>query len=114
MSFVDPLKNPDTDIRSLGDKIRERIGVHLKRRLKTDILDDLPQKHIHVEDCQQEMPRIQAERYQAALQTTQDSESSGPQQRNRILQVLQQLRDISDHPLLADSQWENLPIAEIN
>ncbi len=111
--FCRPLKNPDTDIRSLGDKIRERIGVHLKRRLKTDILDDLPEKHTHVEDCQQEMPPIQAERYQAALQSTQDSESSGPQQRKRILQVLQQLRDISDHPLLADSQWESLPIAEL-
>lgn len=111
--FCRPLKNPDTDIRSLGDKIRKRIGVHLKRRLKTDILDDLPEKHIHVEDCQQEMPPIQAERYQAALQTTQDSESSGPQQRNRILQVLHQLRDISDHPLLADSQWQDLPVAEL-
>ena len=111
--FCRPLKNPDTDIRSLGDKIRKRIGVHLKRRLKTDILDDLPEKHIHVEDCQQEMPPIQAERYQAALQTTQDSESSGPQQRNHILQVLHQLRDISDHPLLADSQWQDLPVAEL-
>ena len=111
--FCRPLKNPDTDIRVLGDRIRKRIGVHLKRRLKTEILDDLPEKHIHVEDCQQEMPPIQAERYQAALQATQDSESSGPQQRNRILQVLHQLRDISDHPLLADSQWEDSPIAEL-
>ena len=111
--FCRPLKNPDTDIRSLGDKIRERIGVHLKRRLKTDILDDLPEKYIHVEDCQQEMPPIQSERYQAALQSTQDGESSGPQQRKRILQILQQLRDISDHPLLADSQWEDLSIVEI-
>ncbi len=111
--FCQPLKNPDTDIRSLGDKIRERIGVHLKRRLKTDILDDLPEKHIHAEDCQQEMPPIQAERYQAALQSTQGSESSGPQQRNRILQALHQLRDISDHPLLSDSQWESLPIVEL-
>ena len=111
--FCRPLKNLDTDIRTLGDKIRERIGVHLKRRLKTDILDDLPEKHIHVEDCQQEMPPIQAGRYQAALQSTQDSESSGPQQRNRILQVLHQLRDISDHPLLADSQWKESPTAEL-
>ena len=111
--FCQPLKNPDIDIRSLGDKIRKRIGVHLKRRLKTDILDDLPEKHIHVENCQQEMPPIQAERYQASLQSTQDSESSGPQQRNRILQVLHQLRDISDHPLLADSQWEDSPTAKL-
>ena len=111
--FCRPLKNPETDIRVLGDRIRERIGVHLKRRLKTDILDDLPEKYIHVEGCQQEMPPMQAERYQAALQSTQDSESSGPQQRKRILQVLQQLRDISDHPLLADSQWEDLSIVKI-
>ena len=111
--FCRSLKNPETDIRVLGDRIRERIGVHLKRRLKTDILDDLPEKHIHDEDCQQEMPPIQAERYQAALQSTQNSGSEGPQQRNQILQILHQLRDISDHPLLAGSQWEDLPIAEL-
>ena len=111
--FCRPLKNPETDIRLLGDRIRERIGVHLKRRLKTDILDDLPEKHIHDEDCQQEMPPIQAERYQAALQSTQDSGSAEPQQRNQILQVLHQLRDISDHPLLTDSQWEQLSTIEL-
>ena len=111
--FCRPLTNPETNIRELGDRIRERIGVHLKRRLKTDILSDLPQKHIHVENCQQEMPPTQAERYQAALQSTQDSGSAGPQQRNQVLQVLHQLRDISDHPLLTDSQWEHLPIAEL-
>ncbi|RKU21199.1 helicase SNF2 [Candidatus Poribacteria bacterium] len=111
--FCRPLKNPETDIRALGDRIRERIGVYLKRRLKTDILDDLPERYIHDADCQQNMPSIQAERYQAALQSTKDSESDGPQQRNQILQVLHQLRDISDHPLLADSQWEGLPVAEL-
>ena len=111
--FCRPLKNPETDIRALGDRIRERIGVYLKRRLKTGILDDLPEKHIHDEDCRQDMPPIQVERYQAALQSTQDSGSAGPQQRNQILQVLHQLRDISDHPLLADSQWEDLPVAEL-
>ena len=42
--FCRPLKHPDTDIRALGDQIRQRIGVHFKRRLKTDILKDLPEK----------------------------------------------------------------------
>ena len=111
--FCRPLKNPETDIRALGDRIRERIGVHLKRRLKTDILNDLPEKHIHAEGCQQDMPSIQAERYQAAFQSTRDSGLDGPQQRNQILQVLHQLRDISDHPLLADSQWEQLPTTQL-
>ena len=111
--FCRPLKNPETNIRVLGNQIRERIGVHLKRRLKTDILDDLPEKHIHAEDCQQDMPPIQTERYQVVLQSTRDSGSEGPQQRNQILQVLHQLRDISDHPLLADSQWEQMPITEL-
>lgn len=111
--FCRPLKNPETDIRVLGDRIRDRIGIYLKRRLKTDILRDLPEKHTHVEDYQQDMPPVQAERYQATLQLTQNSELGGPQRRNRILQVLHQLRDISDHPLLADSQWENLSITEL-
>ncbi len=111
--FCRPLENPETDIRALGEQIRKRIGVHLKRRLKTEILDDLPEKHIHVENCQQEMPPIQAARYQAALQSTKDSGATGPQQRNRILQVLHQLRDISDHPLLSDSKGEESPISEL-
>ena len=111
--FCRPLKNPETDIRILGDRIRDRIGIYLKRRLKIDILDNLPEKHIHVKDCRQEMPPIQEERYQAVLQSTQDSRSGGPQQRNQILQVLHQLRDISDHPLLADSQWDDIPIVEL-
>ena len=111
--FCRPLEDLETDIRVLGEQIRKRIGVHLKRRLKTEILDDLPEKHIHVEDCQEEMPSTQAKRYQSALQTTKDSGATGPQQRNRILQVLHQLRDISDHPLLSNSQWEQLAIPEL-
>ena len=107
--FCRPLENAETDIRELGKQIRERIGVHFKRRLKTDILDNLPEKHIHVAECQQEMPPKQVERYHAALQSIRDSESTGAQPRNRILQVLHQLRDISDHPLLADSEWQQLP-----
>ena len=111
--FCRPLKNPETDVRVLGDKVRERIGVYLKRRLKTDILEDLPEKQIHVEDCQQQMPLAQIEHYQAALQSTQESKSAGPQQGNQVLQLLHQLRDISDHPLLAGSEWKDLPIEEL-
>ena len=111
--FCRPLKHPDTDIRALGDQIRQRIGVHFKRRLKTDILKDLPEKHIHVEECQLKMPSIQADRYVATLQSVHESESAGPESRNDILRVLHQLRDISDHPLLADSQWEEVPTPDL-
>ena len=111
--FCRPLKRQDTDIRGLGNQIRERIGVHFKRRLKADILHDLPEKHIHVEECQKEMPSKQAERYSAALQSAQESESTGPQSRHHRLRVLHQLRDISDHPLLADSQWEHVSTPEL-
>ncbi len=109
-NFCLPLENPETDIRALGKQVRERIGIHLKRRLKSDILNELPEKHIHVEECQESMPSEQVTRYQAALQATQESESSEVQSRNRILQMLHQLRDISDHPLLTDSQWDQVPI----
>ena len=111
--FCRPLKHPDTNIRALGDQIRERIGVHFKRRLKTDILKDLPEKHIHVQECQLEMPSIQADRYLATLQSVHESESTGPESPNSILRVLHQLRDISDHPLLADSQWEEVPTPDL-
>ncbi len=111
--FCRPLRNPETDIRALGDKIRDRIGVHFKRRLKTDILQDLPAKHTHVEQCQQRMPPKQVDRYLAALQSMRESESAEAQSRNSILKVLHQLRDISDHPLLADSQWEDVATPDL-
>ena len=88
--FCRPLKHPDTDIRALGDEIRERIGVHFKRRLKADILRDLPKKHMHVEECQKEMPSNQADRYVATLQSVHESESAGPESPNSILKVLHQ------------------------
>lgn len=112
-NFCRPLKRQDTDIRELGNQIRERIGVHLKRRLKSDILHDLPKKHIHAEECQKEMPSIQAERYLAALKSAQESEITGPQSRHQVFRVLHQIRDISDHPLISDSQWEQVPILEL-
>ena len=60
------------------------------------------------------MPTIQAERYQAAASIPQEKvRKQQPQQKNRILQVLHQLRDISDHPLLCDSQWEQFPTSEL-
>ena len=109
--FCRSLRDSDTDIRALGDEIRDRIGVHFKRRLKTDILQDLPEKLVH--ECQQEMPSNQANRYLDALQSVHESESEGPQTPNRILRVLHQLRDISDHPLLADSEWEHVSTPEL-
>ncbi len=111
--YCHPLGDPETDIRALGEQIRKRIGVHLKRRLKTEILNDLPEKHIHIENCQHQMPQAQVERYRAAVQSTKNSGTTGPQGRNRILQVLHQLCDISDHPLLSDSQWEQSPVPEL-
>lgn len=111
--FCLPLEKPETDIRALGEQVRGRIGIHLKRRLKSDILDDLPEKHIHVEECQEMMPSEQVTRYQAAIQSSQEPELTEQRSRNQILQVLHQLRDISDHPLLADSQWELVPISTL-
>lgn len=112
--FCKPLEYPDTDVRALGEEIRKRIGVHFKRRLKTDILDDLPPKTIHgEEDCQQEMPPQQKARYQDALRLVQEDDSSEPQSRDRVLQTIHRLRDICDHPLLADSQWEQFPTPEL-
>ena len=107
--FCRPLRDPDTDIRALGDEVRDRIGVYFKRRLKIEILKGLPEKHIHIDECRQEMPSNQANRYLAALHSVHESESGGPESRSSILKVLHQLREISDHPLLADSQWEEIP-----
>lgn len=111
--FQNPLRLPETDVRELGERVRQRIGVHIKRRLKEEILEGLPEKHIHIENYKREMPNVQLQRYAEELHSVQTFEGEGIQRRNRILQAIWAMRDISDHPLLPDKQLDAIPIPEL-
>lgn len=112
--FQTPLKDEESDIKKLGEKARDKIGVLFKRRLKTDILKDLPEKHIHIDDCRRQMPEEQINRYIESIQDIRkDAGLSGVEYRNYILRVLNQIKDICDHPLLIDSQFSQIPVDKI-
>jgi SNF2 family DNA or RNA helicase len=88
------LKNESTDLRALGDDIRGRLGIYLKRRTKSQILTDLPSKTAVF--IPQEMPSIQEKQYDEELEHYRKNKGS----LNQILTTISKLRMISDHPYL--------------
>lgn len=100
--FQNSLKKQDTDIKLLGESLRKKIGISLKRRMKKDILTGLPSKNII--PIQKIMPEIQLKKYkeQIAEKPYQDSIKNG----SSMLRLIQLLRDISDHPFLPDKELD--------
>lgn len=94
------LKNESVDLMALGQEIRGQLGVYIKRRIKSDILKDLPDKKAL--KMSREMPTIQAETYQNEL----DRYALNKGVNNQILITIQNLRLISDHPFLIDKEEE--------
>ena len=94
--YQSPLKNTQTDLQDLGRRLREEIGVFIKRRLKTDIADDLPKKII--KNYGDPMPDRQKSRYLEVI----DNYRLGREE--HMLVVLQNLKLISDHPYLIDQE----------
>ena len=97
--YQSPLQNRVTDTGEIGKKIREKIGIYLKRRLKKDILNDLPEKHINSE--QTPMPESQLQRYMEEVKAIQETSTVNAKvQKACILQSIRALKNISDHPFL--------------
>jgi SNF2 family DNA or RNA helicase len=105
--YQSPLKSTNTDLQDLGRRLREEIGVFIKRRLKTDIAADLPKKII--KSYGDPMPEKQKSRYLEVI----DSYRLGTEE--HMLVVLQNLKLISDHPYLIDQEIDQHdPIELIN
>ncbi|MBR6123567.1 restriction endonuclease [Candidatus Saccharibacteria bacterium] len=94
-----PLRNPQTDIQQLGEKLHGELGGYFLRRLKCDVAKELPSKHIEPKECK--MPQEQLERYLLAI------EMDGCPAPGDALRRLQELRRISDHPYLDERCWED-------
>lgn len=101
-NYQKPLSNEDTDIHLLGEQLRSQIGVFIKRRLKQDVVKDLPKKNQKV-ICRV-MPEIQANRYADEIELARSKQMEGVEKRNQILKSLWAIKDISDHPFLVDNQ----------
>ncbi len=103
--YQKPLNDEATDIKALTEKLRNNIGVFIKRRLKTDVAKDLPTKHDGENSrLKKIMPIKQLVRYKQEIEMANNSELEGVDKRNQKLKSLWAIRDISDHPALLDSQ----------
>ena len=103
-----------------GEEVRRRIGVYLKRRLKSERLDEFPQK-FRSDDLEQRdrferfglaraMPSVQAGAYRAVYD---DAQRQGPMAQGMMLRRIYELKRISDHPRsLKESSDECLPADE--
>ena len=121
--FQNPLLEEETDIKELGEKLREKIGVFIKRRLKKDVAKDLPNKYesnnknherrFQLMNLKRQMPPTQLERYKVEIEQAKNVTVTGADRRNQILKSLWAIRDISDHPFLVDSQISNFKTEEL-
>jgi len=103
--YQKPLGDEVTDIKALTEQLRNKIGVFIKRRLKSDVAKDLPTKHENANSrIKKVMPAIQLDRYKQEIEMANDSDLEGVEKRNQKLKSLWAVRDISDHPFLLECQ----------
>ena len=100
--FQFPLRSENANVKELGENLRKRIGVSIKRRLKKDALKDLPRKFS--KSITMPMPKEQIERYKIEIEKAKSQVLEGVDRRNQILKSLWAIRDISDHPYLVDNK----------
>ncbi|MBI4706735.1 MAG: restriction endonuclease [Candidatus Omnitrophica bacterium] len=95
-------------MKEFGEKLRNKIGIFIKRRLKQDVAKDLPEKFDNEHSkIKKQMPIVQLERYKVEIEQAKNSDLSVPDRRNQILKSLWAIRDISDHPYLVDNNINN-------
>lgn len=103
--YQKPLSDENTDIKALTERLRNNIGVFIKRRLKSDVAKDLPKKYDNENSrIKSTMPPTQLNRYLQEIELANDTNLDGVDARNQKLKSLWAVRDISDHPYLLESQ----------
>lgn len=112
--YQKPLSDENIDIKALTEQLRNSIGVFIKRRLKSDVAKDLPNKHDNANSrIKKVMPSIQLDRYKQEIEIANDTSLIGVDGRNQKLKSLWAVRDISDHPFLLESQILNFSSDEL-
>jgi SNF2 family DNA or RNA helicase/HJR/Mrr/RecB family endonuclease len=121
--FQSPLKEEGTDAKELSERLRNKIGIFIKRRLKKDVAKDLPNKYesnnekdadkFQFMNIKKPMPLAQLERYKIEIERARNTELEGAERRNQILKSIWAIRDISDHPFLVDNQIDTYSTEEL-
>lgn len=102
--------SPD-EITRKGNELRKQVGVYFKRRIKSDVLRDLPALYSSEADENKDefeglqlkrvMPEAQLQAYsEAVAEVKQSEEDSVPARKGAMLQYIHKIRRISDHPWL--------------
>lgn len=102
--YQNPLRNSDTDLTALGNEIHNILGSYFIRRMKFDVAKDLPHK-IEIKEGAT-MSSIQELFYKNAV-----SQYSGG--RGAMLQIIHDIREISEHPYLHDNTSRIRKIQEL-
>jgi SNF2 family DNA or RNA helicase/HJR/Mrr/RecB family endonuclease len=111
--YQTPLSDENTDVKQLTERLRNNIGIFIKRRYKTDVID-LPKKHDDKDSrIKKVMPFYQLERYKQEIEMANDNELEGVEKRNQVLKSLWAIRDISDHPDLVGNRISEIPTEEL-
>ena len=108
--YQSPLKNQDIDLVQLGNSVRKEMGNYFLRRLKSDVAKDLPQKYI--KKIPTLMPDVQRQRYDDIITSVKEKRENSSKDSHYMLQCIQQLREVSDHPFL-NEDWSEKSIEEI-
>jgi superfamily II DNA or RNA helicase len=112
-TYQHPLRDAMVDQKALCEQVRQRIGCYMLRRLKNDVVRDLPQKH-EEPPTRTKMPQVQLKRYKAEIAAAkEDNIKNGSVNRNSVLKSLQCLRDISDHPYLVEGNIVDFTTQEL-
>ena len=112
--YQKPLRDGNINIKTLTEQLRNNIGVFIKRRLKSDVAKDLPDKYDNSDSrIRKEMPLIQLNRYKQEIKMANNPALAGINKRNQKLKSIWAIRDISDHPYLMESQILNFTSEEL-
>lgn len=109
--YQHPLRDEETDVERLGNQLRGELGVYIKRRLKSDVIGELPEKEVHRH--RRPMPEAQHERYQIEIDQTREAKASGDGGGQAVLKALHAMRLISDHPYLPDRSLGQVSAQEL-
>lgn len=106
-TYQNPLRDEDTDLQALGEQLRSDLGIYIKRRLKSQVADELPEKRVHRSSTA--MPAVQYQRYLIEIEQADEARQSGEGGGADVLRALHAMRIISDHPYLADRRIDDIP-----
>ncbi|MDR2174705.1 MAG: DEAD/DEAH box helicase [Synergistaceae bacterium] len=99
------------EIIETGEELKKRLGIFFKRRLKEDVLTDLPEKKDYTYKCN--MPIGQISAYESVLKDIHSAKKSGNVSKGHVLAHLHKLRDVSDHPFLvthSEAEYAQFPV----